>query len=395
MTRARLILGVAVTTFGCQHDAEPVKSLAPPAQVRHAIAEDALTTVQLTAQAIARLGIATEPVTLSAIARARQLGGQATLPPGRAITVRAAVAGHLAGAPPQPGDRLRAGSMLFELTPLMSPDAHATLAAAAAAARGAAGVATARHAAANSALARAEQVLREGAGSARAVEEARAERDAATAALQAASAQHEVLTAGSDGPWRKLTICAPIDGMLTQLHALPDIDVPAGAALFEITDDAVLWIEVPVYVGDLPSLDTNAAVRVGAPGAPPAALTRTAQPVQAPPTAKPDAATASLFYVLDNKDHGVRPGERLGVRIPRRGAAEQVPSTRASAIVFDANGGTWVYERVDESTFARRRVEVRAVEGGQAILARGPAPGTQLVTVGAAELFGAEFFETK
>ncbi len=384
---------------GCGHEVQAPPALPPPAQVHHAITEDALTTVALTPEAVARLGIVSEPVASGAIPRSRHFGAFTVVPPGRMLTVSAAVAGRLAsplaGTPPRAGDRVAAGIELFQLTPLVAPEAQANLAAAAAAADGAASVAAARLAAAESALARAEQILRDAAGSARAVEEARAARDAAAATLSAANAQREALLAKDDGPGRRMTVATPVAGVLTQVHASPGVDVPAGAPLFEILDDTTLWLEVPVHVGDLPTLDTAASVRVGAPGAPAMAMTRTAAPVSAPPSANAAAATVSLFYGLDNADHTLRPGQRLGANVPLRGTTEQVASIPAAAIVFDAHGGTWAYERVDASTFARRRVEVSVVHEGRAILARGAAPGTQFVTVGAAELFGTEFFEKK
>ncbi|MEJ7811102.1 MAG: hypothetical protein WKG32_11885, partial [Gemmatimonadaceae bacterium] len=63
----------------------------------------------------------------------------------------------------------------------------------------------------------------------------------------------------------------------------------------------------------------------------------------------------------------------------------------AAAIVRDMSGGSWVYERMDSLTFARRRVEVARVVGGRAVLAIGPKAGTPVVIAGAAELFGTEF----
>ena len=66
-----------------------------------------------------------------------------------------------------------------------------------------------------------------------------------------------------------------------------------------------------------------------------------------------------------------------------------------SAVVHDIHGGTWVYERTAPRVYTRRRVEVKHVQGSgaeaQAVLARGPAPGAMVVSVGAAELFGTEF----
>ena len=61
------------------------------------------------------------------------------------------------------------------------------------------------------------------------------------------------------------------------------------------------------------------------------------------------------------------------------------------ADLYDIYGGAWVYERLDATAFTRRRVEISYVRDGTAILSRGPARGTQVVTDGAAELFGSEF----
>ena len=61
------------------------------------------------------------------------------------------------------------------------------------------------------------------------------------------------------------------------------------------------------------------------------------------------------------------------------------------AILYDVQGGEWVYSHVAEHVFTRKRVLVRAVVGDAAVLAMGPAPGTEVVTTGAPELFGAEF----
>jgi len=58
--------------------------------------------------------------------------------------------------------------------------------------------------------------------------------------------------------------------------------------------------------------------------------------------------------------------------------------------VHDVNGGTWVYENTAPQNYVRRRVQVRRVVDGQAVLSSGPAPGTPIVTQGVAEIFGKE-----
>jgi hypothetical protein len=63
--------------------------------------------------------------------------------------------------------------------------------------------------------------------------------------------------------------------------------------------------------------------------------------------------------------------------------------------LYDANGKTWVYTSPSPQVFERQEVTVARVEGGVVIATAGPPAGTTIVTVGAAELFGAEFGTAK
>jgi len=62
-----------------------------------------------------------------------------------------------------------------------------------------------------------------------------------------------------------------------------------------------------------------------------------------------------------------------------------------AAVVYDKDGATWVYTNPDTDTYVRQAVTLGAVDGDVAALKNGPAPGAAVVTVGAAELLGAEF----
>jgi hypothetical protein len=62
---------------------------------------------------------------------------------------------------------------------------------------------------------------------------------------------------------------------------------------------------------------------------------------------------------------------------------------------LDIHGGNWVYEQIAEREYVRRRVAVRYVSKGTAVLASGPPPGARVVVAGAAELFGTETGFTK
>jgi hypothetical protein len=77
------------------------------------------------------------------------------------------------------------------------------------------------------------------------------------------------------------------------------------------------------------------------------------------------------------------------VRTEGDGAAERtvVPY---SAIVYETDGETWVYTGTDDLSFVREHIVVQEIEGDRAVLSEGPPAGTEVVTVGVAELFGAE-----
>lgn len=62
-----------------------------------------------------------------------------------------------------------------------------------------------------------------------------------------------------------------------------------------------------------------------------------------------------------------------------------------SAVIYDAQGDNWVYTSIGDLTFVRHAVSIEYIEGDRAYLTHGPEQGTQVVSVGAAELFGTEF----
>lgn len=62
-----------------------------------------------------------------------------------------------------------------------------------------------------------------------------------------------------------------------------------------------------------------------------------------------------------------------------------------SAVIYDPHGGTWVYTNPKPRSFIRHSIDVAYIEGERAILTDGPPSGMDVVTVGAAELFGVEF----
>jgi len=62
----------------------------------------------------------------------------------------------------------------------------------------------------------------------------------------------------------------------------------------------------------------------------------------------------------------------------------------AAAVIRDQQGNTWTFKSPEPLVFVRERVSVESLLADSAILSDGPAVGTAVVTVGAAELFNDE-----
>jgi hypothetical protein len=86
-----------------------------------------------------------------------------------------------------------------------------------------------------------------------------------------------------------------------------------------------------------------------------------------------------------------RAAERLGIKVAKVGSAEGLLTAPFGALLYDADGGEWVYTSPAPRVFRRSAVDVERVTDGTLYLKSGPPVGTDVVVVGAPELFGAEF----
>lgn len=357
---------------------------APAASVEHAEPESDLPVVVLTSQAVARLALETSTVEASPLPRTRLVGGEVIIPPGRAIALTAPVAGivrRATDAPLLPGVTVVRGAPMLRLVPLAPADrdvqARATREVSAA---------EANLAAAELRVRRNEQLIAESAGAQRLLEEAIASRDVARADVAVARARAATLRREPLMSDLSMTVRAPEDGIVRTLSVAEGQAVPAAAPLAEIVSGAALYVRVPLYGGDLALLEPHAAAAISpARGGDEVA----AMLVAGPPTAEPDRMTVDRFYALP-AESALAPGERVLVSVPLR-EVEHATHVPLSAIVHDAWGGAWVYRCESETRFVRERVDPARRVGDRAVLARGPAAGTCVVSVGAAELFGAEF----
>jgi hypothetical protein len=108
---------------------------------------------------------------------------------------------------------------------------------------------------------------------------------------------------------------------------------------------------------------------------------------EAAPTGEFAGATAPARQVTVS----AHAAERLGIQTGKveRGQAGRT-SVPYAAVLYDAQGETWVYTNPEKLVFVRTQVKIDRIDGNVALLLEGPPSGTSVVTVGVAELFGAE-----
>jgi membrane fusion protein, heavy metal efflux system len=375
---------LAILMVGCSGASAPEATHETPATVEHPRKEADLTTVKLSDDAVKRLGIETVAVQTDSAAATRTLGGEVVVPEGRGVVVTAPVAGTVtATGGAQPGARVKRGDRLMTLTPLMAAERDQRTEA-----QRAVTAAEAEELAARQRRQRLEQLLKDGAASLRSVEEATAQHQVTVAALTAARERLAGASKSSVGAQGELVVSAPFEGIVQSVSAVQGQTVAASAPLLQIAQVDTLWIRVPVYAGDADKIDSTQPVAVRRLGAstPPRSATR----VTAPLRGDPAAASVDLYFALSGTGEQLRPGERVLVELPLK-STEKGLVVPSAAVLYDVHGDTWIYEDLGGNAYARRRIQVARHAGERAVITRGIGEGANVVTAGAAELFGTEF----
>lgn len=388
------------------------KAAEKPAKMSYPVAEAQLNTIELTEDAVRRLGLVFATVEERTMLRTRPYGADVVLPTGATVIVSAPLAGTLKSANEaatfQVGQRVIEGVPLLKLMPLLSPEravltpaerirfaeAKNALAQSRIDADGLYQQATVQVEAAQIALERAERLLQEKAGTVRAVDEAKAQLQLAEKTLAAARTRKKQVDSvqfdEEAGTLEAIAITSPLTGILRATAVRPGEIVAAGAPLFEVMNDDMLWIKVPIYVGDLDEIDPSQSARLTLLSGRHAEGDLLVKPAALPPTAIPLAAAVDVYYELPNPDRKYQPGQRVSAHLTLRGEARQL-ALPWSAVIHDIYGGQWVYEQTAERQFVRRRVDIGWIDGEWAAVTRGARTGMKVITAGAAEIAGTEF----
>jgi len=179
---------------------------------------------------------------------------------------------------------------------------------------------------------------------------------------------------GGDG---RFSLFSPQAGRVLKDSFVIGQSVAAGEELFEIGDDATLWVDARVNPSDAGKVDTGAgaSVLVGE-------KWYDAKVIHIAPAVDESTRTLSVRLQLPRPDAGARPGQFVDVRIEAHGAPVASLVVPAAAVLRSADGDWQVFVEVEPGRFEAREVELVRERDGMAVI-QGLAAGTRVVTRGA------------
>lgn len=320
-----------------------------------------------------RLGVATGPVVRASFTQPLRVAATVEAPPERRVVVATPVGGlvttldhrHL----PVLGEQVRAGEPLLAIRVPLTGDAGALAGAASDLVRTREELQLAE-----AELERARTLVAAAAAPARRVE-------AAESAVTAARARHAAaasLLAG-DGDATQRVLTAPIDGVVTALHASPGQHVEAGARVLTVLDPSRVWVRGHIPETELHGLPAAPRARLGVHGDVTTACDiEGAELVYLAPEIDPASRTAAVVYAIDNDDLHLRVGQSLGLALDTSTVLDGllVPS---SALI-DEHGRPVVFVPLDGERFVRRHVTVGGHDATHSLITGGLDDGDRVVT---------------
>lgn len=387
-----VILWLSLVVFcSCGRNHGPAQESQKPAKVENTVQESALSTVTLSAEAEERLGIELTQVEIRNLPGSLELGGEIISVPGSDVQVSAPVAGAVlnskSGEVPLAGKFVKKGEEILRL--LILPSEKELLGA-----REEVVVRREELEVVQAKSDRARKLLASRAISEKAYEEIQAELTRAKASLNAAIAKLSLLSGEDlDAAAENLSTLAlesPVDGVLQKIFVAPGQTVPPSTVLFEVASLEPVWVRVPVYVGDLEKIDLEKDATVIPLGTDQGSTFFTASPIQGPPLSDASSASGDLYFEMANSGRLFRIGEKVRISLLQKAPKESL-IIPFSAVLYDINGGSWVYVKISSRVYSRCRVQISHIVDDFAVLIKGLEEGDEVVISGAAEIFGTEF----
>tara|TARA_R100000935_G_C2839093_1_gene169971 strand:- start:3589 stop:4758 length:1170 start_codon:yes stop_codon:yes gene_type:complete len=359
-----------------------------PATVVSPIKEADLTTIKLTEKAESRLGIQVYKVEEKEMSGVFQTGGQVVPEPGKAVSIISPLQGTLVSAgnqEPQPGKEVKKGQVLYRVVILPSEKDLVSV-------REELVSRASQLENAKKQAERTAQLLTDGAVSVKQNEQAKDNLSVAQQAYNDANSRYSLLKNGSSGRIGNnatYAIEAPMDGIIQQVYVGSGQSITAGKPIIDIASVTSLWVKVPIYSGDVSGLNLSQPATIQKLSNSDHKISLEAK-IATSPVNTTGSSLTDIFYEIDNANNAFMPGEKVNVFLSK-GISEKNMAVPYQAILYDYNGGEWVYVRTEAQTFVRKRVKIGHVSNSMATIIQGLQLGEEVVTTGAPELFGTEF----
>jgi len=225
------------------------------------------------------------------------------------------------------------------------------------------------------ALDRQERLDREGLGVKRQLEEARGLHRQALAAQQAVEARLRVAGVGAGTSGSRMSLRAPIAGVVSRRSVALGEYVEPNTDAFEIINTGTVWVDAQV------ASTAVAGLAVGNPGFVLSNGERgTGRIIYIAPTVDPDSRTVTVRVEIDNRQRGLRPETFVTVEF-ERGVAGHALAVPKEAIESDGERH-YVYREHEPNTFQRVEVERGAGGGDLATITAGVKEGERVAVSG-------------
>jgi membrane fusion protein, heavy metal efflux system len=308
------------------------------------------------------------------------------------VQVASPVVGHVtpqsATLIPAPGTPVRQGQLLAEVEQTYTAPEQVQLDVGEKGALGAAQEAKAALEAAAAEYRRSQNLFQAKIGSRKRLEEAEAAWRQAQSRYQTARRQQESYHAAitpSGGSPRRFPLTAPIAGIIVQAEITAGQQVDTTTPLFTIADLSTVWVEAPIFEGDLNRIDRENVATIRSVGD--EETVWTGQPVYAGEVVDPLKRVANLLYAVNNADGRLKLGMSVTVAAPA-GSEKQAVMVPEAALIESGGGKGVVYVRHNPTLFVEEEVSLGTRQDGLVAVEGTVKEGDDIVVTGAPELFG-------
>lgn len=354
--------------------------------------------VELSEEAMARIGLATAPARLEALGGRWSTTGTVGFDETALAHVAPRVEGRLVRVPGELGDQVSAGKVLAVVDSVELGEARAAYL-----------EARARHEVARRRLEREQDLRADRISSEAELLDAEAEERTAAAALAAGRERLALLGLGQgeidslswdDARPSQTAVRAPFAGLVVERHATRGELVTPERSLFTVADLGGVWLWIDVYERDLSKVRPGAEVEARLDAWPGEVFPGTVAYVGA--VLAPETRSVRARVDLPNPGLRLKPGmfarvtlagaptgggagspPGAGVEAGEGGAAAEPVLTVPRRALQRDGSGTVVFVQTGPGRFERRQVIVGAVESDRAEVVSGLGPGDEVVTEGA------------